>query len=226
LLFTLIKKIMAIITNSYLGTFTGKIGNMVIYPLNGQIVARGIGKSDKPSTINQLTARMALKKMNIFFSEIKDFINIGFELEARGTTSNESNMAIRSNGKYVKGVYPDVEIDFDKILVTKGAMPVVKNAKAKIVTNGLKLTWDSQSDEKGMRGHDQALVLAYFPGKIVKLRVFTTEVRRAEGKYTFKLDRDALMRNAHIYLSFISDNRKSISDSQYLGEMSWDKDVK
>jgi len=217
---------MAIITNSYLGTFTGKIGHMVIYELCGQMVGRGIGKSHKPATINQLTARMALKKMNIFFRDIKDFIKIGFELEARGTTSNESNMAIRYNGKCVKGVYPDVEIDFEKILVTKGAMPVVKNAKAKIITSGLKLTWDSQSDEKGMRNDDQVLVLAYFPGEIVKIRVFTTEVRRADGKYTFKLDRDATMRNAHIYLSFISDNCKSISDSQYLGEMSWDNAVK
>ncbi|MGY0040795.1 DUF6266 family protein [Pedobacter sp. NJ-S-72] len=217
---------MAIVTNSYLGTFTGKIGRMVIYPLNGQIIARGIGFSNKPATINQLTARTGIKKLNIFFRDIKDFINIGFELEARGTTSNESNMAIKYNGKHIKGVYPDVEIDFEKIVVTKGVMPVVKNAKAKIIATGLKVTWDSQSDEKGMRKDDQVLLLAYFPGKIVKTRVFTSEVRRADGKYTFKLDRDAVMPNAHIYLSFISDNCKSISDSQYLGEMTWDKAVK
>lgn len=199
---------------------------MVIYPLNGQIIARGMGISNKPGTINQLTARMALKKMNIFFKDIKEFIRVGFELEARGTTSNETNMAIKFNGKHFEGVYPDVGIDFERILVTKGKMPVVKNAKAKIVTNGLRLTWDSRSDEKGMLQHDQALVLAYFPGKTVKIRAFTREVRRAEGKYTFKLDRDGAMQHAYIYLSFISDNRKSISDSQYLGKMSWEKTVK
>ncbi|KIO76331.1 hypothetical protein TH53_15355 [Pedobacter lusitanus] len=217
---------MAIVTNSYLGNFRGKIGNMVIYPLNGQTVARSIGISHKPITINQLTARMGLKMMNVFFRNIKAFIRIGFELEARGTTSNAFNMAIRYNSKKIKGVYPDIEIDFEQILVSKGVMPVVKNAKAKIITTGLKVSWDSQADQKGMRADDQVLLLVYFPGDRLKTRIFTSEVRRAEGKYTFKLDRDATMRHAHIYLSFISDNCKSISDSLYLGEVSWDNALK
>ncbi|MBB6272695.1 hypothetical protein HDF26_003152 [Pedobacter cryoconitis] len=217
---------MAIVTKSHLGTFTGKIGNMVIYPLKGQIVSRAIGKSHKPATINQKTSRMAIKKLNHFFRDIKGYINVGFELEAKGTTSNQFNMAMRSNRLHIKGLYPDVEIEFAKMLVTKGLMPVVKNAKAKILTSGLKVTWDNQPAEKGMRQDDQLMLLAYFPGTTIKTRIFTTEVRRAEGKYTFKLNRDALMPKAHLYLSFISDNRKIISDSQYLGEISWDNAAK
>lgn len=72
-IFHLNKKVMAIVTNSYLGTFTGRIGNMVIYPLAGQIVARTIGKSYKKPTNNQLNSRMALKKMNVFYRKSRGF---------------------------------------------------------------------------------------------------------------------------------------------------------
>ncbi|QNK61840.1 hypothetical protein H7F33_14930 [Pedobacter sp. PAMC26386] len=218
---------MAILTNSILGSFKGKIGNITIYPLGNQTVGRGIGISHKKPTTEQLTTRLVMKKMNKFFQHIGAMIRIGFELEARGTNQNEFNKAMTQNFNQFTGKYPDIAIDFAKVLVTKGKMAVIKEAKAEKVTNGLKLTWDTEIAGAGMHKNDQVLVLAYFPdGKTIKARIFTSEVRRFEGKYTFKLDRNRTMKNAHIYLSFISNNCKIISDSVYLGEISWGNVIK
>lgn len=199
---------------------------MVIYPLAGQIVARGIGKSYKKPTNNQLTSRMALQKMNVFLRDIKGFLKIGFELEAKGTTANAFNHAFKQNRKQVTGIYPDVSIDYAKIMVTKGKMPVVENAKASILTDRLKVSWDTRIIKGETDGDDQVLLLAYFPGEKVKTCIFTTAARRSAGTHKFNLNRDATMRNAHLYLSFVSDDYKSISDSVYLGEVSWDKALK
>lgn len=225
-IFHLNKKVMAIVTNSYLGTFTGRIGNMVIYPLAGQIVARTIGKSYKKPTNNQLNSRMALKKMNVFLQDINGFLKVGFELEAKGTTANAFNHALKYNRKHVTGTFPDVAIDYAKILVTKGNMPIVEKAKASLLTDRLKVSWDTEVIKGQTHQDDQVLLLAYFPGETGKTRIFTTSVRRSAGTYKFNLNRSATMRNAHLYLSFVSDDYKSISDSVYLGEVSWDKVAK
>ena len=65
---------------------------------------------------------------------------------------------------------------------------------------------------------DQVMIQLYFPGASDKIIFLKAGAKRAEGKEFLALEK-SWHPKAHVYISFISDNRKRISNSQYLGEL-------
>lgn len=211
---------MAILSNNFLGPFSGKYAGCVVYLLNGQMIMRSIGTTNKKPTLKQLTHRGKVALTNLFLKLIHDFISVGFELEARGTTSNTFNKAFGANVKnIVSGDYGNQQLDFSKALVAKGDYPMLNNVKVAAVDKGLEFTWDKESKGGTAYWRDQIMFLACSSDLKYAYSNKAGAVR-SSGRNTLPLPAGKKM-GFHIYIAVMADNRKSVSNSLYLGQIIW-----
>ncbi len=119
---------MATLKNGIFGGISGKVGNTIYYMLNGKQVARKVGRTAKPPSLTQLANRQAMKVTAGFLRPISLFIRTGFGLEAARRNIYPQNVAMGFNKSYaLKGQYPDLEMDYAKVMVSCGNMLKLDN---------------------------------------------------------------------------------------------------
>lgn len=203
--------------------FSGKVGDVIFSQHEGnETRVRSVpAPSTVPPTAKQLGNRQEIAVNSAFIRTVKDFVAIGFALEGKREKINGCNAATRYNRKNsFTGGYPERRIDFSKVLMTKGQMPAPAGAAVSRNEFGFIFTWDTADDERGVHYTDQVMLMAYFP-ELGKAEYLTSGSQRSRGTEILALGRIATGHIAEVYLSFIEDNRKSISDSVYLGQLSW-----
>lgn len=209
---------MAILAVGPFGRPSGKIGNIVFYELNGQLVSRGIGKPGKPSK-KQLANRQAMSATMDFLKPMTDFINVSFKLEAEGSLKNPHNLATSYNKKHaLTGEYPDIRVDYAKAILSKGQLELAKELKIRKGEKGLHLTWESSIAENG-ENDDLLMVMISHPGR-KRASSYLNAARREEGSCFLPLDQEwKLTEQLEVYVCFKSANGKLISDSTYVGNL-------
>ncbi|MES2454832.1 MAG: DUF6266 family protein [Bacteroidota bacterium] len=208
---------MAIANNGPQGEHRGKVGNIVYYKLKGQNVARKTGRRTKPPTTLQLRHWAVMKLVPPFLKGLLDFINVGFSAEMVGTTKNAYNLAVEYNIKeIVKGEYPDLELDYTKVTVSKGILKPASNPVLSVVPEGIAYSWDTDPRMAWPESSDQVMMLAWFPGsQVACYTLFGND--RLLGSDILPIPEDLREEYMETYVSFISANRKQLSDSIYTG---------
>lgn len=208
---------MAIIKSGISKDTNGKIGNIVIYELNGQTVSRTIGKQGKPSK-KQLANYLEMKLIVRLLAPMKSFINISFEPEARGTTKNPYNLATAYNKNHaIQGKYPDLSIDHSKVILSRGNLKAPENTRLIKTAKGVEVLWDKNADTP-LRLDDLVMILLYHPLKKVCTKILYA-VTRAKGKYFIPLKAITLTQPIEAYICFKSIDGKLMSDSVYAGNL-------
>jgi len=214
---------MALANNGPHGHFRGRIGNLVYYTLKGQQVVRVIGKSDKPPTDGQIKTWAETKMCATILKYCKAVLEVGFSAEARGTTSNPFNMAMKCNrSTIIKGTFPELSIDFSKLMLSKGDLKQAANWQVTEVSEGIRYSWDADPQMDWPEATDQVMMVAYFPGQ--EKAIYTLFGNsRLSGNDLLKLP--ASLRGEHVqtYMAFVSADRKQLSDSQYTGHFNTGK---
>jgi len=206
-----------------MGTNIGKIGNTVSYPLNGEIITRMIGVRTGSSVLqNEVQERTAL--LNEFKKPIDEFIRIGLKINPKrkkGWSWYNDFMSI-NNPQAIAGIYPDLEINYEKIVLAKGNIPVPLNSKVTLNNSILNFSWEADLEIKGTDEGDQIMCIAYFPEILQAFTVLSGAKRGAEEQ-TIQLPSFTRKMVIETYMCFISDDRKRISNSLYTGQLIWDK---
>ncbi|MBG6234636.1 hypothetical protein IWX76_001191 [Pedobacter sp. CAN_A7] len=209
---------MALLPGGILGGPNGTVGAVVTYQLNGQNVMRGKPRrSTKPPTLPQLQSRMEMGVLTLFIDKVKGFVKTGFSPLAMGTTRNYHNLAIgynRSQG--TTGNYPDIQIDFEHLMLSKGDLDMAANPMVQRVENGLKFTWDYPGSPVEGYGKDQVMMLAYSP-RLNKSTFIDSGARREKKEDVLILLPAMLQEQLEVYISFVSNDRLNAADSLYLG---------
>lgn len=207
--------------NGPFGNFRGRVGNLVFYVNKGQNVVRSIGVRTKPYSPTELSIQQDIAIVNKFLKPIKRHYTLGFELEAAGTKANAYNLAIKYNKKHITGTYPNRYIDPSSALVTKGNLPVTADISFRATPEGVAFSWDPTVLPEGCRLDDQLMILFYACKESKYYCTFSSfaGAKRSAGYEHIDLIPFLRKKNLSIYVSFISDNRKRISDSVYLGEI-------
>lgn len=208
---------MAIAENGPGGNHRGKLGNAVYYMLNGRNVTRGIGVTLKPPTELQLKHRMGTKLSSGLLSRLLDFLHTGFSVEALMAKDNAFNQAVKYNKKnIIKGSYPDLEIAYNQLLLSKGMLKPAQNCKVEPGASGLQYSWDTNPEMPWPETTDQVMMLAYFPKQE---KVFYTLFGNSRLSGTDVLEIPPSLQGEYMetYVSFIAANRKQLSDSIYTG---------
>lgn len=203
--------------------FSGNVGNLTYsQQADGTTTVKEKSKpSSKPATDLQLASRQKTKLCAAFLKTINGFIEIGFRLEGKLKGMNSYNAAasyLRKNSFI--GDYPDLGIDYSKIMVTKGEMESPKNAEVIKSEFGFSFKWDTYSEDRGVYYTDQIMLLAYFP-ELRKAAYVTAGAQRRRGAEMLTLGGINRGHVAEVYVAFIEDNHKSISNSVYLGQLNW-----
>lgn len=199
----------------------GRFGRSTTYLLNGMMVTRMIGKSTKPSTELQKAIQLRTKLVSAFLFPVKEFIEVGYEREARRMKQLPQNPAFSYNWQHaVTGEFPKLKIDFEKVLLSYGTMPPPINLQVIASDEGLIFNWGQQEGVTGTHWSDQVMLLAYFP-KLKKSAYMTAGASRYKGTdllVVFDIEHGQF---AETYIAFVSNDRKSISNSVYVGKVRW-----
>jgi hypothetical protein len=208
---------MGILSGGINGHFRGRKGKTVFYILNGQNVSREIGENNKPPSNKQLKNRLLTKVCSEFFCAVRDFIDTGFSIEARTAKDNAYNQAVKNNkANLLKGDYPDLEFNFEQILLSKGDLSPAENLEVTLIPLGLQFNWQTDPKMAWPDAADQVMILAYFP-KPNRAEYELFGNNRISG--TAQLEIPPSLQGAYmeVYFSFISADRTRVSNSVYAG---------
>ncbi|PTS97369.1 hypothetical protein DBR11_17340 [Pedobacter sp. HMWF019] len=202
-----------------LGGFSGKIGNVIGAVWRGVDYMRSLPrKSNKPATEAQLIPRLKLKVVVGFLRSINDLIKLGYQSYKGKQTPMNAAVAFHID-KAITGVYPNLNINFPKVVFSKGHLLRPSAPGVESVTPAkIKFEWLNNAPATGSStaATDMATLLLYNPDKE---QFVTAEDVAARSALTFTLSVPAewIGDDVHCWMSFVSVNRKEVSDSVYVG---------
>ena len=201
--------------------FRGKLGRTIYYYVQGVYTARQIGFTDKDPTIPQLASRLATKMTSALLSPVKPFINVGFEALGKQARTNQHSEAFRYNRtNAIIGEYPNIGVDFEKVRFAMGNMPAPEGVQVVLTDSGLSFSWEDEFKIPGVNWSDQAMMLAYFP-TLGKARYLSAGASRYLGKDFLPLLGIERGHIAETYFSFIANDRLTVCNSVYTGQIQW-----
>ena len=205
--------------NGLFGGFHGRVGNLVGYTLKGKHVIRTIGRSCKPLTPARKANCEKMKVVNEILKPSLHAIRAGFRLAVVGTDRNEYNEAVSYNKKNaIQGVYPNISLDYSKVLMSVGTLPVALNPG--ISQNGVEITftWEKSSIPVSEYHTDRAMLVLYFPD-IKETCCELVGAKRVEGKDVIVIGPGHINQRMEAYISFAKDNGRAVSNSVHVGSL-------
>lgn len=208
---------MAIAENGPHSNHRGRLGNTLYYTLNGKNVSRVIGVNTKPPTDAQLKTRMTTKLCSTLLTRLHDFIQLGFKTEATMAMDNAFNQATKYNKpNIIKGDFPNLEIAYDQLLLSKGSLLPAQNWQVTQIAQGLLYTWATDPQMAWPQSTDQVMMLAYFPE--LEKSVYTLFGNsRLSGSALLEIAEPLKNHYMETYISFIAADRSQVANSIYTG---------
>lgn len=208
---------MATIRNGINGGFTGKVGSVIGYELNGQWVIKGLprsSKKNKKGTEKQKVCRSGFAKMQSFLQPLIPFIAVGYNLESKMRMMTAHNAAKSYN--MLNALDANGDIDCSKVCLTFGSLIGVANPTVVKDEVGFRFSWGNNADNKLIRRMDQAMVMAY---NLKNGRTYfkLSGARRSELTETVQIPAFERGNEFQTWISFISDDRQAIAISSYTG---------
>jgi len=210
---------MGTIKQGILGGFSGKVGSVVGGSWKGISYMRGKAVSIKnPRTLQQMMHRTKFAVALSVLQPITAFLRVGFKRYAY--KKSEFNAAMSYTIKHaIVGDYPNYEIDYEKLLVSRGTLTGANNATATPAAGKIKVAWEDNSGIGEAKPTDKALVLAINPEK-GEAAYITDGAPRSAKTEDLMVSPYWSGDDVGVYLGFISENGKDVATSAYLGSVS------
>jgi len=216
---------MATLKNGILGGVSGKIGNVVGSSWNGIDYLKTLPShyTDAKTDV-QVSNRSRFLSVIRFLQPITEFIRVGYKsLALKKTAFNAATSYHYHNA--ISGEYPDIVIDFTKVIVSRGNLTGAYNAAAISTTAAtMQISWADNSTDGSAKADDVAMVVVYHP--VLKEAYFTLNAgSRSDLSADLQLPQSFSGGEVHVYLSFMaldalsSQATKSVSTSVYVGSV-------
>lgn len=210
---------MAKLSKGIFGPVSGKIGSVVGSTWKNIACVRSLPqKKNSPQTPAQIANQQKFKFVNDWLVPFYPYVSTGFKNLARSKT--EINAAFSLNYRNaVLGAYPDLSIDYTKVMLSTGKLPGLFNAQiTRPNPESIMLTWLKDDFLRETSFDDQVMLVLYNP----ELKIadgFIGGVKRADQKCTFRINPRLIGKPLEVYLSTYTLNRKAFSDSKYIGRV-------
>ncbi|WP_158795334.1 DUF6266 family protein [Pedobacter sp. L105] len=201
-----------------LGGFSGSVGLIVGTKTGGKNVIRSKPGKRKKSTLKITPQNFRLPLITDFLSRFTDMINTGFKNQKSKLSA--FNQAVKHNLKHaVTGESPDFEINYRKIIISKGKLEPVWSGTLTMKEGGMiEISWEiPETVSIKLVAKDTSYVVIYnstkekticWPVGITRdqlKQIINTGLHHKEGDIM------------HAWLFFVSPDGKSSSNSEYLG---------
>ncbi len=169
-----------------------------------------------PRTEGQVNQRTKFTTVLQFLQPMKNFVKVGFKAYAIKQTQFNAAMSYNlKNG--VTGVAPNFTIDYGNARISKGALPSAFNPLLDVATPGqVTINWTDNSPQGGAQLTDKAMLMIYNEsnGEVI----FTTDgVTRDTETQTLPIPDDYSGDTLQLFIGFITEDGKEVSDSLYIG---------
>lgn len=198
------------------GGFKGKVGSVIGYKWKGKWVMRSIPKpSNKERSPKQLINEEKLRTIQRFLSKSIEFIRKGFSLVPEIERMSAFNAAMSYNKRHGFIIENDeLKLNFENLMLAQGDLENAENLQIEQVGSAIKITWDFSGSWK--RGSDQSMI--FLIDDSLNHAIGTASgVQRKARKEVIPLVDIPSGTTLHIYMAFIADDRKSVSNSVYCG---------
>jgi len=199
------------------GLISGTVNNAVGSSWRGVNYLRNVAKknSSGPSP-GQLTVQAKFILAAKQLSRIKAVLNLGFGDKKLDKTT-AYNAAVRAFiNNAVTGDYPDFAVDYAKMQVSKGSLNELKNVTLIAADNLLTLNWPVTQDPFLGNSDNEILVLLY--NATSDDYMTNMSAKRYDGELVLELA-EKPGSTIKVWLFCVSKDRKSVSNSQYIGSV-------
>jgi hypothetical protein len=213
-------KYMGTYRKGILGPFSGKVGTVIGSSWNGIDYLRSLPKpSGKEATNLQLIQRAKFGLANGFLSPVSALVNQGYKsLAIRKTGFNVAISNIIADA--ITGAYPDFEIDYARVMFSKGVLVGCWNAVVSSTQPAeLDLSWTDNSGSGTAKATDQAVILAYNPAKSQFVYNLETGAERSAATDTLVLPAEFSGDTIQVWIAFMTPDRKLFSTSIHAGQI-------
>jgi hypothetical protein len=152
-----------------------------------------------------------------FIQPMTGLIRTGWKLYAHRQSPFNAAMSYTIDNA-VMGAYPNYSIDPGKVMISRGALTPALNATA--AENGnLVFSWVDNSGVNAAKATDKTLIAII---NLAKGEAVTDNAgaERATGSQAVVIPADWSGDDVHVYLGFISEDGKEVSNSVYVGSIS------
>lgn len=205
------------IENGINGGFTGTVGAVTGYYLNGKWVIRSKRRKsikNKTGSADQKTCRSRFTMMQTFLSPIVGFIRIGFNLESKKRMMTAHNVAKSYNMLNAQNAAG--EIDYAAVRLSFGNLTGAEGVKLEHDDAGVHFSWTDNSNGDYTRKHDQVMLMVYDVDN--KTAIYETGgARRSKETESLEIPSFYKGKTFHTWMAFIADDRMGISASTYCG---------
>lgn len=202
------------------GPFAGKVGSVVAANHRGLNVVRNLGrKSNKARTEKQAQVTGMFGFTGEFLSPLVEMIKVGYGNTDTGLTP--LNKALKYHIDYaVTGLAPNYVLDYPKVRLSK-LKNLAETYKPKALAEAeqtVKLSWELDPVVTTALGTDQLYAVLYNPAKHRSIVSGAGIVRSALSVALF-VPFSFVGEKVHCFLFFASEDKKRVSDTAYLGEV-------
>jgi hypothetical protein len=213
------------IKQGILGGFSGKVGSVIGASWKGINYMRSIPQHvHNPRTEGQVNQRTKFAITLRFLQPLTDFLRTGFKLYAHKESPFNSAVAYTLRNAIIEPQPDKFFVEPYKVLVSRGGLTPAANASASTDLDPLSIaiTWEDNSGVSSAKSTDKALSAIRNQTKSGEAICDTAGAQRSAGTQTIVFPDDWAGDLIDVYLGFISENGKEVSNSVYLGEYSLD----
>ncbi|MEQ7800933.1 DUF6266 family protein [Pedobacter sp. ASV1-7] len=211
---------MARLSSGIFGPIHGKLGSVVGAVWKQTAYLRTMPTERKPglkATPAQIASREKFKFVNEWLVPFHAYVTVGFRNYAKDKT--EINTAFSKNYRQATvGVYPDLSIDYEKVVLAKGNLPCLYGVQVELAQPDLlKLTW-KQNHNDDSSTDDQVMLIVY-NRELKIVDGFIGGCNRANLHCSLELNPKLIGKSLDVYVSVVSLNGKRVANSEYLGKV-------
>ena len=212
---------MAKLPKGIFGPISGKLGPLIGASWKGISYVRMTPKQTgraKTLSEKQKAHHVKFGFFTKWFKPFHPFVTLGFRHLAEGTT--EINAAFSYNyGAALTGQHPNYEIDYAKVLLSKGELPTMNSPQlTRIAPNEIRLDWEENSVFEKF-GYDDQLMMVLYSRELQLADGLSSGTKRAKKTCTVTFNSKLANYDLDVYVSFCALNGKEVSNSQYRGKI-------
>jgi len=210
---------MAILHQGLFGQFSGKIGNVVGYVLNGKQCVREyvIPKQANTERANANRAKfsMAMK----FTSGIKEALSVLYPGLKGAPRWNEALRNILKTG--FTGENSNISIDYSKVAISAGSTHGAVTAKANGGFDVIVVTWSRPKNINDEKPGNKVILVAYCEAtnKCIVKMVKSNSCARSKAFTGRDLKRDLIGGEVHTWLVFTAADKLQVLNCTYAGKV-------
>jgi len=208
---------MATYNKGILGPFSGKVGPVVGSSWKGigylRSNPRKIKKRDVSMKIEIQRAKFTLA--SVFVKAIASLLEITFP-EHKTKVAGRSNALASVLQQAITGDYPDLRIEYSKVLMASGSLSLTIDPSATSTAPGvINFSWKDDTGYGNAKGADRPILIAFCESLKTCSFIVSDALRSAE---TASLPAQLFSgKEVHTWISFLSENGKDVANSTYTG---------